>query len=100
MSLYDKFHQRQRRIRVVGVVLMLGLVTAAVVSARYPSGLTTGVWYGALLTMFATVGYVNTLMCCPRCRRQVLPWYGHGIPSPPIPRVCRICGLDFVVTQA
>src|ERR1700759_3632544 len=99
MSLYERFLQRRRKIPlaalgVFGVVALLFFV-----HSRYPSPVTVGLLLVGLVAAISAVVYLNSLMCCPRCREQVLPWYGHGIPSPEIPRVCRICELDFTTTE-
>jgi predicted permease len=98
MSVYEQLLERRRKAPYLFFSVVLVVAVMWFFAARYPSPTIRWLWYAALVGSFAAISYLNSLFCCPRCRRQVLAWYGIGSKS--IPRVCRVCRLDFSATGA
>ena len=98
MSLYEQLRNRRRKVPFVYLGVIAVVVMLFVLAGRYPSRLTLGLLLIGVFCWFAALWYLNSLMCCPRCHKQVLPWY--GIAEKPIPRICRVCGLDFATIES
>ena len=99
MSVYDQLLKRQRKLPFIATAVYAFVILLFCVAGYWRSPIMYAVLFLVVVGWLFSIAYLNSLMCCPRCKQQVLPWYGRGIPSPPIPRICRICGLDFATTE-